>query len=192
MTGVRRLALVRHGGTGTTVHAGFAADEPLNPAGITAASALRSLLSGFDEASCSPTVRARQTAEAAGWRPTDDLALGPLNVGRWAGQPLREIGATDSAGLAAWLSDPGARPHGGETIAELVERVRGLLAGWQDAAAPPIVAVTHAAVIRAAVVVTLDAAPEAFWRIDAAPGSVTELHTRGDGWALIRSNTTAP
>lgn len=192
MIGVRRLVLVRHGGTGTTRRADFAADEPLNPAGVVAACGLRSLLPGFDEAACSPTARARQTAEAAGWQPIDEPGLRPLDVGRWSGRRLQEIGASDPAGLAGWLSDPAAEPHGGETVAELVERVRGLLADWHDAGAEPVVAVTHAAVIRAAVVVALDATPEAFWRIDAAPGSVTELHTRGDGWALVRSNLTAP
>jgi broad specificity phosphatase PhoE len=50
------------------------------------------------------------------------------------------------------------------------------------------VAVTHAGPIRAAVVHALDAPPEAFWRVDAAPLSVTELHADEGRWRLVRLN----
>ena len=39
----------------------------------------------------------------------------------------------------------------------------------QGGAGPRIVAVTHAAVIRAAMIIVLDADPRAFWRIDVEP-----------------------
>lgn len=50
-----------------------------------------------------------------------------------------------------------------------------------------IVAVTHPAVIRAAILVALDAPPKSFWRIDIAPMSRTVMHLRGQAWTL-RSN----
>ncbi len=45
-------------------------------------------------------------------------------------------------------------------------------------------AVTHAAVVRAAVVVTLDAPPAAFWRIDIAPLTATVLRGGAGRWTL--------
>jgi broad specificity phosphatase PhoE len=50
-----------------------------------------------------------------------------------------------------------------------------------------VVAVTHPAVIRAAILVVLDAPPKSFWRIDIAPGSRTVMHFRGHAWTLRSS-----
>jgi len=103
---------------------------------------------------------------------------------------LPDIGGTDPEGMLRWRSDPTARPHGGETLVELIDRVRQLLGEFHDPGAADLLAVTHAAVIRAAVVVAMHAPAESFWRVDVAPASVTELHTRGSGWVLVRSNVT--
>ncbi len=46
------------------------------------------------------------------------------------------------------------------------------------------VAVTHAAVIRAAIVHILGAPLQAFWKIDVEPLSATELTSDGKRWAL--------
>ena len=44
---------------------------------------------------------------------------------------------------------------------------------------------THPAVIRAAILVALDAPPKSFWRIDIAPVSHTVLHLpRAGSWTL--------
>jgi broad specificity phosphatase PhoE len=192
MTAVRRLYLVRHAGTVATRHAGFPVDEPLGAAGLAAAAALSALVPTMNESLCSPTMRARQTAAAAGWKTVDEWGLRPLDLGVWSGRDLQEVGGTDPAGMVRWLSDPAARPHGGETVLELIERIRGLLAQWHEPATSDLVAVTHAAVIRAAVVVAMDAPAEAFWRVEVSPASVTELHARGGGWSLFRANATTP
>ena len=47
-----------------------------------------------------------------------------------------------------------------------------------------MVAVTHPAVIRAAILIALDAPPKSFWRIDIAPVSRTVMHFRGHAWTL--------
>lgn len=188
MTAVRRLLLVRHAGTPATRHADFSGNESLTPAGALAAAALRPLAKGGDVVACSPSLRARETAAAAGWDAAPDERLAALDAGVWSGQALQQIGGTDPQGLVRWLADPGARPHGGETILELIARVRGLLTEWHDPLAPDLLAVTHGSVIRAAVVIALDAPPDAFWRVEAAPASATELHTRGAGWVLFRAN----
>ena len=190
MNAVRRLFLVRHAGTAATRQARFAVDEPLAPAGLVAAAGLAALVPRLDFAWCSPTLRTRETAAAAGWQGADDARLRPLDLGSWVSKQL-PFGGTDPLGMVSWLSDPAARPHGGETIVELIERIGTLLADWHDSAAADLIAVTHAAVVRAAVVVALGAPPEAFWRVEAAPASVTELHTRGTGWVLVGANLTS-
>jgi broad specificity phosphatase PhoE len=82
-----------------------------------------------------------------------------------------------------WLTDPARAPHGGESIVDLIERVAGWLASLtQDAS--PTVAVTHPAVIRAAILGALDMPPKSFWRIDIAPVSRTFLHFRKGNWTL--------
>jgi len=179
MIAVRRLFLIRHAGTPATRHAGFAADESLTSAGVSTAGALPSLVPGLEHAWTSPTTRARETAVAAGWSAHDEPRLAPLDLGMWQSNALQTVGGADPTGMVRWLTDPAARPHGGETIIELIDRVQNLLA------------VTHASVIRAAVVVALDAPAESFWRVDVAPASVTELHTRAAGWALVGSNRTS-
>ncbi len=45
-------------------------------------------------------------------------------------------------------------------------------------------AVTHPAVVRAAMLIALDAPPKSFWRIDVTPVSRTALHFRGHAWKL--------
>ena len=85
--------------------------------------------------------------------------------------------------MAEWLRDPGAAPHGGESVLALIERV----ATWLDAqkATPgKIVAVTHASVIRAAIVHAIEAGPRSFWRIDVAPLSLTRLSANNGRWTL--------
>jgi len=54
--------------------------------------------------------------------------------------------------------------------------------------ARPIVAVTHGGVVRAAIVAALGVDPGLAWRIDASPGSITELHAHDGRWRLLRSN----
>jgi broad specificity phosphatase PhoE len=71
-------------------------------------------------------------------------------------------------------------------VVELIARVRR----WMDTVSAKrgrLVAVTHPAVVRAAVLLALDAPPKSFWRIDIAPVSRTVLHFRGHSWTL-RSN----
>jgi broad specificity phosphatase PhoE len=109
--------------------------------------------------------------------------LADLDCGRWRGEALGGVGAER---LEAWRADPTQAPPGGESIVALIDRV----ARWLDSLtfnALRTAAVTHPAVIRAAIVATLDAPPESFWRIDIAPLSRTVMHFRGQAWTL-RSN----
>ena len=108
--------------------------------------------------------------------------LGPWDLGRWAGLPLAEI-----PDLPAWRTDPAYDGHGGESALALADRVATLLAGWHDRDGR-IVAVTHAAVIRLAVLHALGAPVGAAWQLDISPGSLTELHASPGGWRVARVN----
>ena len=72
------------------------------------------------------------------------------DLGRWRGRTLDEVGAAEPDAIEAWLSEPGAAPHGGERLTELLARVADWLT--EVAADGHTVAVTHPAVVRAAVV----------------------------------------
>ena len=82
-----------------------------------------------------------------------------------------------------WLADPAAAPHGGESIIDLLGRVAGWLESLTRNTARTV-AVTHPAVIRAAILLALGAPPKSFWRIDIAPVSPVAMHYRGNSWTL--------
>jgi broad specificity phosphatase PhoE len=177
---VARLTLVSHAMTDALAAGRFPTDEPLNTAGHRQVDASVDL--GLaDVALAAPEKRARQTAELLGLQPTIEPRLADLDCGRWRGNVL---GGVRPAELAVWLTDPNRAPHGGESVTALVSRVRG----WLDSVSAKrlrLVAVTHPSVIRAAILVTLEAPPKSFWRIDIAPASRTVMRFRGYTWTLL-------
>jgi alpha-ribazole phosphatase len=90
---------------------------------------------------------ARHIASVRGLPLLTDPRLMEMDFGTWEGRHWAEIPRPE---LDAWADDlTGARPHGGETVAELAERAAAALS---DAARGPVPAliVTHAGVIKAA------------------------------------------
>jgi broad specificity phosphatase PhoE len=85
------------------------------------------------------------------------------------------------------MTDPDAAPHGGESLAALLARIGEWLAA-QARLDGTAIAVTHAGVVKAAVVTALDAPTSAFWRIDVSPTSITELHAHDGRWTVTRVN----
>lgn len=98
----------------------------------------------------SPLARCRLLAErlavARGLSVTVEPRITEMDFGAWEGRPWAALPRGE---LDAWAADLlHARPHGGETVAELSARVSAALADW--AAGPrPLLAVTHAGVIKA-------------------------------------------
>jgi broad specificity phosphatase PhoE len=127
-----------------------------------------------------PERRARQTAQLLGLKAATEPRLADLDCGRWRGNVLANIGPVD---LEAWLTEPSHAPHGGESIADLIDRVDGWLGSLTDDTLRTV-AVTHPAVIRAAILLALDTPPKSFWRMDIAPLSHTVMHFRGGRWTL--------
>jgi broad specificity phosphatase PhoE len=186
-TSTTRLTLVRHAPSEATRRSAFPLDEPLDLRGAEEACALAPRLGRFDAVWSSPAARARQTAEALGLTATVAAELDECDFGTWRGRTLAELDEVDPVAVAAWIEDPAAAPHGGESLLALLERVRG----WLEARAGDgdrVLAVTHAGVIRAAVVCALDAPPLAFWRLDVAPLSRTVLHAHDGRWTVRAVN----
>jgi len=176
---------VRHGPTAATRASRFPVDEPLDEGALAAAALLGDALPKHREALTSPALRCRQTAAAAGLH---DAAIEPAIVecdfGAWAGCCLQDL---DEADAAAWMTDVESRPHGGESLAVFAARV----SRWLDDQAQQdgrVVAVTHAGVVKAAVMHALGTPLDAIWRIDVAPLSITELHAHDGRWKVTRVN----
>ncbi len=194
---MNRLLLVRHGSTPATRRAAFPADEALDEMGVRQSAQLAGFLGGADRVLLAPSIAARETAAAGGLAGETDAGLAAADYGAWAGLTLEEVNERDPDGLAAWRRDPSARPGGGESLNDLIERTRAFLERIHGAPGRTI-AITDGAFVTAAVIAALDAPTASYWSVDVAPASITELHTRGDGarapasWRLVRSNWTPP
>ena len=125
------IYLVRHGETAWSVsgqHTGRT-DIPLTPAGEAVAKLLPGRLAGvtFSHVLSSPLLRARRTAELAGFSPAIDADLQEWDYGDFEGKTSAEIRKVHPG----WLLFRDG-PPGGESVAEMtarVDRVVGKLRG---------------------------------------------------------------
>ncbi|MBV9289205.1 MAG: histidine phosphatase family protein [Hyphomicrobiales bacterium] len=179
-----RLDLVAHGASAATRAARFPDNEAIEASSVVALEALGAGLGAYTRALTAPACAARQTVEALGFDANVEMALRGCDYGRWRGLALTDVATREPDGFAAWLGDPAAAPHGGESLAALIER----MGGWLDEALSrdgATLAVTHASVVRAAIVSALGAGPSIFWRIDVAPLSRARLSGRDGRWNLV-------
>lgn len=183
---MKRLLLVRHAATSATRAAAFPADEPIEEGAAALAAVLAGLAPRADVLA-SPALRCAQTAAAAELTPRVEPLLAECDFGAWAGRSLAELHADDPEAVGAWMGDPQAAPHGGESLRAFAARVAGWLDG-QAAGDGATLAITHGGVVKAALVHALGAPLDAFWRIDVAPLAVTELHAHDGRWTITRTN----
>jgi len=189
-----RLLLIVHAATSATRAARFGLDEELDEGGRVEAAGWAGSLPGRDSLagrarlSCGHALRCRQTAQVLrdGTPPGEDALDGRLddwNLGSWAGRALPDVAAENPAGTRAWLDDPEAAPHGGESLAGLLLRVGRY---FTDLATHPghHIAITHPAFVRAAVVHALRAPPAAFWRVDVFPLTRVAFSANAGRWNL--------
>ncbi|HEY2024491.1 histidine phosphatase family protein [Paraburkholderia sp.] len=200
----KRLLLISHAATSAQRAGRFPADEPLDARGRAEAEAAgaRLVLPADATVLTSPAACARETAAALGLVAASVNALADLNHGDWRGKRVADIAAEAPRELAAWTREPDAAPPGGESFSQLIQRV----GAWLDAALPgeaqnsgakeengapaadasaharATVAITHAPLLRAAIVCALGASPAVFSRIEIAPLSVIELRRSRRGW----------
>jgi broad specificity phosphatase PhoE len=178
-----RLHLLCSASTSSNSRIAFAADEPLDPRGRESILRLVGRLPSSDIVLRSPALCAAQTAEGLGLDARTESLLRDCDVGRWAGRPLADVQAEEGKGIADWLQNPRAAPHGGESFYDVMMRV----GGWMDgllAIHGSVLAITHASVVRAAIAYALGAGPETFRHIDVAPLTRARLSGDGGRWTL--------
>ncbi|HZZ06207.1 histidine phosphatase family protein [Paraburkholderia sp.] len=160
----------------------------------------------------SPAVCARDTASALGLSAAVHRGLADVDYGQWHGRRLADLAVEAPQELAAWTHDPDAAAHGGESFTQLVKRIgkwldalsNGVTRATDSASSDEIneaknhtlsaktgnvprhtqnvIAITHAPVIRAAIVYALGTSPAVFSRIEIAPLSMVELRRSRRGW----------
>ncbi len=157
-------------------------DEGLDEPTIAKLAALGWIAPSAQHAWTSPEKRVQQTAIALNLNPSEAHELRECDYGAWSGRTLEDIHAEDPSGLSSWLTDMGASPHGGESFRELIARVGHWIEQQRETGHS--IVVTHASVVRAAIVHTLGAPEESFRRIEVAPLTLTDLRLSGSHWHL--------
>ncbi len=178
-------------------------DAPLTELGRAQAAAVPSLLTApVLDLYTSPLERARDTAAALALalppdvEPQVDERWVEVDYGEFDGEPLRDIPADI---WQQWRRDPGFRPTGGETLAEVETRVAaacdGLFAADEDGArrgAGDVLVVSHVTPIKAAVAWALGADAGLSWRLHLNTASVTRIGWANGGPVLHGFNQVAP
>ncbi|MFI5688110.1 histidine phosphatase family protein [Streptomyces sp. NPDC051636] len=139
----------------------------------------------------SPSTCCALTAAAFGLETTVDPALRDIDYGTWRGHRVAEVAAADPHGYSAWLTDPDAAPHGGESVRQLCHRT----AHWLNSLprqTGDAVAVAEPAVVKALLVNALSAPARAFWRVEVPPLYIVSLRWRGDAWDIRPANDSLP
>ncbi len=177
-----RILLISHAATREQREGRFPMDEAVDPETLLKLSTSAWSLPAFEQVWTAPEQRTRQTAAVLGLKADVQHELRDCSYGAWAGSSLEEVNEHHSAELSSWLSDVTAAPHGGESFENVMQRT----ARWLDALRGhgPAIAVTHASVIRAAVVHALGAPREALRRVEISPLTVTDLRQSGQSWQL--------
>jgi broad specificity phosphatase PhoE len=173
-----RLVWAAHGPTAGLRRAAFGDTSPLENRAEAASLACR-----VRSSRCGPEPACVETAQAAGLSAEPDDRIAGLDPGVWRGLTLTEVVESDPDGIGAWLSDPTAAPHGGESLAALVRRVGGFSdrSGWEPGrhlmVVTPLVA-------RAAAVHALGAPAATMFRLDVAPLQRVTMSRRAGTWRL--------
>lgn len=182
-----RLSLISSGITDGMKRGAFPAreDSVLEPHSIALADALKERLKANAKAKAISGMdpRARITAELLGLSAKAHAGLDDQDFGAWASKKLTEISKSKPAALAAWITDPNFAPQGGESLSALAARTEHFLEEMEKRSGH-IIAVTHAGIVRCAVLHVLGAPVSGFWRIDTSPLTITDLRHDGKRWAL--------
>jgi len=193
--------LLRHGQTPMSVQKRYAGrtDVPLTDAGLAqaAAAAKRLASAGIDAIMASPLQRTVQTAEqvaaVTGLPVVTEDGFRETDFGAWEGLTFAEVRERWPSEMTAWLADPEVAPPGGESFAEVSERVTAalhrVLAGR---AGQRILIVSHVTPIKTLVAAALLAPPAALFRMHLDVAALSEIDWYADGPAVLRSyNDTA-
>jgi broad specificity phosphatase PhoE len=177
-----RITFISHAPTLAIRRAAFPSDEPLEDGEFGKLQQTNWSAPKADRILCGPELRTRQTAEGLGLEASAADELRDCDYGSWRGRELSEIQLSEPENLGLWLTDPDRAPHGGESIARLIDRAKAWMETLGDVG--HVIAVTHPAVIRGTILHTLGAPAQAFWRVDIAPVTLTDLRFGGRSWTV--------
>jgi len=192
--------LLRHGQTPMSVQKRYSGrtDAPLTDAGVRQAAAAKRLASaGVDAIVASPLQRAVRTAEevaaATGIPVLTDEGFRETDFGAWEGLTFTEVRARWPSEMARWLADPSVAPPGGESFAQVSERVTAALHRvLASQAHQTVLIVSHVTPIKTLVAAALLAPPAALYRMHLDVAALCEVDWYADGPAVLRSfNDTA-
>jgi broad specificity phosphatase PhoE len=189
------LILVRHGESTANAQGLLLGrtDAALTEKGRVQAAGVRRLLTTpVRSLRSSPLMRARDTADLLG------LGLVPEIDDRWIEVDYGEFEAQPLSGLPAevwqrWRTDPEFRPAGGETLAEVDQRIAAACdelfatkGSGARASDGDVVVVSHVTPIKAAVAWALGASAGLSWRLHLQTASVTRIGW-GNGAPVLES-----
>ncbi len=182
---VTTALLIRHGHTGATEQ-GICYTDPA--AELTAAGQAQAELIGkwleteqADVLLSSSSQRVVTTAQIVGrelsmpFQVVQDL--NEWNVGEWEGRAYIDIKSEEPELYAAWVRDPIVqRPPGGESIEDVCRRASVKLDELMEVhKGKRIALVTHAGIIRAAIIKALQMDVRNFWRLVVPVGTITRI-----------------
>ncbi|MBA4861930.1 histidine phosphatase family protein [Streptomyces sp. PSKA54] len=151
----------------------------LNELALLEAGAARAVLPPYSPAVRAPSVRCAQIAEALGLETAVEPALRDLDHGDWGGRTVAEVVADDPYGFHAWLTDPDAAPHGGESVRALCRRTANWLRSMEPGTGHALVIAGQTAV-RALLLQALGVPARAFWHLDVPALSTVSLTPSSD------------
>jgi broad specificity phosphatase PhoE len=191
-----RILLVRHATCAQTdrVLLGRTLDPPLNHAGEIEAAALAQHLLAESRLAiyASPRCRAQQTAQAiaraAGTAVVTADQLDEVDFGSWSGRSFEAL-AQDPRWNAWNLHRAAGSTPAGETMHDVQRRILDCIEGILSAHPRRTVAlITHAEIIRAALLHYLQLGLDDYHRVGVDPGSVSSVQFGGGGMPRIRIN----
>ena len=193
-----RLILVRHGETDWNVESRIQGHEGtrLNARGRQEAKLLAGRLAGEGAANLysSDLARAMETADeiaAATGLPIEATPeLREAFFGEWEGKTYREVAADFPGDFANWVeSDFHEAPPGGESAAELRERVIAFLAEvCERHPGQASIIVTHGGPCKYAVAHVLGISPKGVYRYAIDNASISVIEIAAYGWRLVTMN----
>ena len=174
-------------------------DAPLTDAGVRqAVSAAKRLASaGIDAIVTSPLQRTVRTAEevaaVTGVPVLTDEGFRETDFGAWDGLTFAEVRERWPSEVTTWLADPSVAPPGGESFAQVSERVTAALHRiMAERARQTVLIVSHVTPIKTLVAAALLAPPAALYRMHLDVAALCEIDYYADGPAVLRSfNDTA-
>ncbi len=193
------LILVRHGRTSANA-AGLLqgrVDNELDEVGVQQANQIAAALARADQRPdriiSSPLLRARQTAQATAELTGLEIAIderwAELDYGEWDGIPISEVRASD---WQRWRADTGFAPPGGESLAQLNDRVDAACNELTAVAAGRnIVIFTHVSPIKSAVRWALGTSDEISWHLHVSQAQISTIGFRGSVPRLTSYNDTS-